>query len=148
MPKANKRQNTLVVFSSVIIISISAILTAYYTDQLPNLFQKEDDVYKNISLTDASSTCEDRSRDEFDSDLSLLVVDNHSSRFDNSRSLYKVFLKADVHSGKHETTLYYITCFVKGKNGKIAKFDVFENKEVPEGKVIRRGGEKLIEWPR
>jgi len=128
------------------LLVLSAVVTTVYVSSAMQNKQEEQG-YQNITFTDAVLTCEKDGRSEFGADLSQIVVDRHSSRYDNNAFVYKIFLMAYTKGEENKTIEYFVTCYVKASNGRISKFEVFENAEVQEGEAIKRGGDKFIEWP-
>ena len=146
MSKASTRQTLSVLVFAVLIIFVAAGTTVYVSTQF-NTSSSEEEGYKNVTYTDAVLTCEAEGRAEFGQRLDQLIVDRHSSRFESDVFLYKIFLKAYTKTDIGEVTEFFLTCFVKSSNGRISKFDVFENVKGNEGGAIKQGGEKFIEWP-
>lgn len=142
----NQKQNTLVVLGAVGIVVVSALATVAFTTGLMGSMGRDDEGYKNITFTDATIACEEEVVDTFGKKLSQKVVDNHSSRFESQVGLYKIFLSAYT-KNKNQTVEYFVSCFVQARNGRISKFETFENKEAPKGEAIKKHSDKFIEWP-
>lgn len=138
-------QNIVVILVAVAVIVISGILTVGFSN-LSLTGGSDSDMYKNVTFTDAVLTCEQKVKKEFGSSLSQSVVDNHSSRYENNVGLYKIFIQA-YEKNKKGVTEHYVTCYVAARNGKVDTFEVFENKEAPQGKAIKKNGDKLFDWP-
>jgi len=119
----------------------------YVTELIQKSKAEAQQVYQNITFTDAVLSCEKQALGEFSSGLSQLVLDRHSSRYENEAFAYKIFLMAYTKASNNEVTEFFITCYVKSSNGRISKFDMFENVESPESGAIKKGGDKFIEWP-
>lgn len=135
MPKANKKQNTYVIAISVLGIIASLFFTLYATGVLFGE-SGENSGYQNITFTDAVITCKKTTREDYGDKIQTLVTDNHSSRYDGKRFLYKIFLQMDLYNRKRtKSTLHYINCFVRAGNGSIRKYEVFEHVEKRKTKV-------------
>ncbi len=140
MPKAktNKRQNTYVIAISVIGVIASIFFTLYATGVLFGGDDSggENSGYQNVTFTDAVITCKKATREDYGDKIQSLITDNHSSRYDGKRSLYKIFLQMDLYNKKRtKATLHYINCFVRAGNGSIRKYEVFEDVERRKTKV-------------
>ena len=146
MTKQRTKQNLIVVSVAVVIILCSVIATVQVSKRMASS-GSEDKSYQNVTFTDAVLACEDEASLDFGAELSQLVVDRHSSRYDNDVFRYKIFLQAYTRKDDSEIAEFYITCYVKSSNGRISKFEVFENVETKEGEPIKQGGDKFIEWP-
>lgn len=139
-----KNQNILIVVLAIAVLSASVLVTLYFSGAFRGTSQV---AYQNVTMTDATLACEERMQSEFDSDLRNHFVDNHSSRYDSKKFIYRIFLQAYTQNKQYEVTEFFITCYVKPSTGRISKFEVFENKEQNGDEPIRRGGDKFIEWP-
>lgn len=90
--------------------------------------------YRNVTFTDAVLECEASTRSEYADRLKSLVVDNHSSRYDDRAFLYKIFFEADMISeDSGEVSLHYVNCFVASESGKIDKFELWEDRDEESG---------------
>lgn len=136
--KVSKKQNALVVFVSLAAIVLSTVIIAYYTGSLDKLLNfNQGPQYKNVTFTDAVLTCRDYAKKQFSKKLSTLVVDNHSSRYEDKQFLYKIFLELDIKQEDSEPpVLFYVNCFVKAGSGRIAEFESFEDSETGEARAI------------
>lgn len=143
---SNSKQNTYVVIAAVGIVLISALVTAAFSSGLLEGRGGEDNKYRNITFTDATLRCEEEVDEKFRRYDSQRVLDNHSSRFENAVGLYKIFFNVFT-KRKNETAEYYVSCFVRSRDGRIDKFEVSENKEAPKGEAIKKHSDKFIEWP-
>jgi hypothetical protein len=139
-----RTQNIVTIAAALLVLVVSVLVTLYFSGAFS---PKASPNYQNITMTDARLACEERMHRDFGSDLSNYFLDAHSSRHDSAKSLYKIFLQAYTENSDHEITEFFITCYVRSRNGRVSKFEVFENKEQKEGEAIRRGGDKFIEWP-
>ncbi len=146
MSMSRTKQNLVVTCLALTVILCSIATTVYVNDQIKSS-NADGQGYQNITFTDAVLACDKKSRAEFGSSLSQLVVDRHSSRFDTRAFVFKIFLVAYSKKDKHETSEFFITCYVKSSNGRISKFETFENSGAKEGEAIKKGGDKFIEWP-
>lgn len=143
-----KKQNIIVISMAVFTIAIAALSTAYFSGALS--FGGDSgagNAYKNVTFTDAVLSCKGRVRDEFDERLSSMVVDSHSSRYDDSDSSFKIFLSVDARGKSSTADKFFVNCYVSSGSGRIKEFESFEDKEETKSKVIRRDGDKLFQWP-
>lgn len=146
MAESRKTQNLIVIVLAVLVIASSVLTTVYVSKKMASS-NAEQQGYQNVTFTDATLTCEKEAKDSFGNSLSQLVFDSHSSRFDSTVFIYKIFLQAYVNKKNAEATEFYITCYVKSSNGRISKFEIFENVDAPKGEAQKQGGDKFIEWP-
>lgn len=110
-------------------------------------FDKSGSGYINVTFTDAVMSCEEYTREQFGTELKTLEIDNHSSRFDNKTFLYKIFIEVGIEPRGKSTGMNFINCFVKSSNGKITKYESWEEKEgssAPSG----GSGSNPFGWPR
>ena len=143
----SKKQNILFVCSAIATIVISIVLTLVFTGNLDLRFSSNEQGYQNITLTDASISCENTARNEFGKRLKNLFIDNHSSRYEHAHFTYKIFLQIEATNKANKSTLHYINCYINASNGKMTKFEIYENKDAPKSSV-NTGPEKLFNWPR
>lgn len=143
---SNSKQNTYVVIAAIGIVLVSAMVTAVFSSGVLKGGGGDDNKYRNITFTDATLRCEEEVDGEFRARDSQRVLDNHSSRFENAVGLYKIFFNVFTKS-KNETTEYYISCFIRSRDGRVDKFEVSENKEAPKSEAIKKHSDKFIEWP-
>ncbi|MFT7559527.1 MAG: hypothetical protein ACI93R_001438 [Flavobacteriales bacterium] len=144
--KKAKIQDTLVVVLALAFVLVSIFMALYLSGALVDMGSSDSKGYKNVTFTDALLTCKAEAKDVFDEDLSQLVVDNHSSRYDDRVSLYKIFIEVDIR-GKKKMEHYFVNCYVRASNGRISEFESFEEREVKKGKAIQAESEKFIDWP-
>ncbi len=145
----NTKQNIWVIVAAIVAITVAALATLYYTGALfggPR--SNENKGYQNITFTDAVITCQNKTRTTFKDNIKLLVVDNHSSRYEQKRYRYLIFLKMDLFNPRTKSTnLHYINCFVKANNGRVDKFESFEDKEL-KTRVGKKDDTNLFGWPK
>ena len=144
---SRSKQNTYVVITAVAIVLASVLATvAFNMGALPGVEGGEGQ-YQNVTFTDATLSCEKQVDDQFGRQDFQRVFDSHSSRFDHTVSRYKIFFKVYVKKNT-KITEYYITCIVRSRDGGIDDFEFLENKEAPQGEVIKKYSDKFIEWPK
>lgn len=143
--KKSIRTNTIVVFVAIGVVCVSVLLTLLFSGRLIEFGSGSERGYKNVTFTDAQITCEKQTREDFGSELKSVTPDDHSSRFDSRSMLFKIFLDVET-TVKKERVEFYISCYVDAGSGRVKKYEAFENKEAPEGRVIKRNSDKLIEW--
>lgn len=145
--KKNIKQNVLVVCGAIALIVLSASITVVFTSGVLDRDDASAGGFKNITFTDATITCDEELASSFSRDESQRVLDNHSSRFENELSVYKIFYDVYV-KDKKQNKEFYVTCIVRARDGKIIKFELLENQEESGTEPIKKGGDKFIEWPR
>lgn len=130
MAKASRKQNTLVIAFAVAVICASIFLTLYAAGVLFGPTREGDRGYQNVTFNDAALVCRDSTRSSYGEKIRNLVIDSHSSRFDERQYLYKIFLKMDLYNtGGQGATLHYVNCFVRSSNGSIRKYEVYREEE-------------------
>lgn len=140
-----RRQEWLVIAMGVGIIAASVATTLW----LSGFFARGgEEKYQNVTFTDAVVRCEARARDTFQGQLRLLTLDDHSSRFDQGAFAYKVFFNAQMADPKGEGAAaeYFINCFVSAEGGRIATFDLYQQKE-SQTEALRQDDGGLFGWP-
>ena len=131
-----KQQQVLVVCAAIAVIIISSLVTLSVTGTLGSRKEAERPGYQNVTFTDAVQHCERETRERYLENIATLYVDDHSSRFDNKSFVYKIFMKMELRQSKGSlTTPYYVTCFVRAKNGSVTKYDVLNATEKSESPV-------------
>ncbi len=143
-----KKQERLVVAVAVGAVLISILTTLYVSGAFTGLVEEAPQSYNNITFTDAVITCKQRTRDEYSKILHNLTLDDHSSRFDHSENVYKIFFNAKMASNKSSTGVsdFFINCYVDGNRGLVSGYESFENQEVTT-EVIRKNDGGLFGWP-
>lgn len=126
MAISSKKQNILVTLAAVGIIILSSLLTYYATVVTDKKGMGSQKGYQNITFTDAALACEKQTRSSYGNKIKTLIVDNHSSRYDERQFLYKVFMEMGLGNKTGFSNLHYVNCFVHSANGEIRKFEVFE----------------------
>ncbi len=137
MSRTTRKQNILVLAGACGAIAVSIVVTLYATGTLFGEANSERQDYRNVTFTDAVLTCRHQAENTYGDSIRNLVTDSHSSRFDDSEIVYKVFLQMDLYDSKRTAvTLHYINCFVRAANGRVRKFEVFEDvEELPSRQV-------------
>lgn len=144
-PKAS--QNITVIAGAVGIIALAVCSTLYFTGQLDIGKGAGEEGYRNVTFTDAVLACQEEVRDEFDNKLQHMLVDSHSSRFDNADSFYKIFLTVEAKGKSSTANQFFINCYVVSSNGRIKEFEIFEQKEVKKSQAIKRDDDKIFQFP-
>ncbi len=130
MAKSSKKQNTYVITVSIGVLVASVFITLYATGVLFGGSGADSKGYRNVTFTDAVLACQNTTKENYGERIRNLVIDNHSSRFDDKQFLYKIFLKMDLYDkNRTKARLHYINCFVKSSNGRVRKFEAFEEVE-------------------
>ncbi|SMF22264.1 hypothetical protein SAMN02745866_01402 [Alteromonadaceae bacterium Bs31] len=145
-----RSQNIIVVATALAIILLSIMVTLYVSGRLfdtgPMAGEKQG--YQNITFTDAVLTCQKSTRNTFGKRIRTLVVDDHSSRYDPKEFLYKIFIKVETPKPKEEgLMLHYVNCFVKSSNGRINKYETWEDKE-EEVSPVTENDTNMFGWPK
>lgn len=126
-------QRIAVVLIAIVVVVSSVMITIFFSDSGVNPWRGgEDTGYQNVTFTDALLNCESETKDLYGSQIKHLVYDSHSSRYDERQFLYKLFFTLDLKKGgedSRETSLIYINCYIKAQNGRLAKYEVFEQVE-------------------
>lgn len=143
-----KRQERLVILAAVAIIASSVITTLYFTGFIWGGGRSEE-VYQNITFTDAVLTCEQQTRSEFRRQLRTLTLDDHSSRFALTTNEYKIFLRAQLlqPTSAEGTGEMFVSCMVSADRGRVTSFEAMEQQSSPTN-VIRREPGGIFGWPR
>ncbi|MFL0810224.1 MAG: hypothetical protein K6L76_07405 [Agarilytica sp.] len=133
MAKSSKKQNTLVVVAALGVLVFALLVTLAATGVLFDLGGGNDRGYQNVTFTDAVLTCRSRAESNYGERIRILITDNHSSRYDDKASLYKIFLKLDLYKkNRLESTAHYVNCFVRASNGRVRKFEVLDGEEAKQ----------------
>lgn len=129
MTSAEKKQNIAVILAATLII-VCSIIATLLASGIISIGEGEETRVRNVTFTDAVVTCRESAGQTYGENIKTLVTDNHSSRFDERSFQYKIFLQMDILDAKGDlSTLHYVNCFVRASNGKIQKFETFEEKE-------------------
>lgn len=141
------RQERLVIAGALFIIAVSVFSTLWFSGILFRGAGSSGN-YQNITFTDALITCEAESREQYGDKLLRIVNDDHSSRYDGKSNQYKIFFKATMASQKSESGIseFFINCYVNADRGRIADYDVYENKE-QRTEAIRKDEGGMFGWP-
>lgn len=143
--KQQKRQERLAIALGVGIIAASVASTVWLSGVFGGGSRA---AYENVTFADAVIRCESQVRNTYKDRLRVLTLDDHSSRFDQTRYLYKVFFRAQMAGAKGETGAadYFINCFVSSERGGIASFDLYQQEEL-QTEALRREEGGLFGWP-
>ena len=138
--KSNLVVNMVVASAAILVVVLASLLTVYVMNQNNQSGGGSGaQGYQNVTFTDAVLNCRTRVKRLYGERIQTLTTDNHSSHFSESRFQFKIFLTMDTYNPDKTTTEHFINCFVRSKNGAIAKFEVFENKEGKAASVIDDG---------
>lgn len=142
----SKKQQLVVIGAAVMVVLASVITTVVVTGGFSG--GGGDTGYKNTTFTDAVLTCKKHLRNTYAKELESLVVDDHSSRYDDSLVVYKIFFDMDLKAqGKGQRSVNYVNCFVRASNGKIDKLDVLEQVETRDP-AIPGNDTNAFGWPK
>ena len=126
-------QRIAVVLFAIVVVLVSVLVTIFFSDSSVNPWRGGDSTgYQNVTFTDAVLSCESETEDMYGDRIKHLIVDNHSSHYDDKQLLYKIYFTLDLKKSdgnNTETALIYINCYIKGQNGRLAKYEVFEHVE-------------------
>lgn len=141
-----KRQERLIIAIGVGIIAASIVTTLWFSGVFGS--SKPAPQYQNITFTDAVVKCETHIRGTYEGRLRVLMLDDHSSRFEQKSYLYRLFFKAEMTNGKSESSVgdFFINCYVDADKGRIATFETYEQQE-SQTEAIRRDDGGLFGWP-
>ncbi|GLS25803.1 hypothetical protein [Marinibactrum halimedae] len=136
---ADKTRDTIIVVTAVVLLIAAAVSTTVYLQRTGALDGDAGDSggYKNVTMTDALFACEEKLKRKAGKQLMGHAMDNLSSRFDESKKAFLVFLTANLKKGTSITN-NYVFCKVKASNGRVAEFTLSEQKFTEEG------GRKLV----
>ncbi len=145
----SRTQNIVVIATALSIVLLSILVTLYMSGNLINTSSSASSQgYQNITFTDAVITCQNSTRQTFGNRIRTMEVDDHSSRYDPKEFLYKIFIKVETPTRKSEgLTLHYVNCFVKSSNGRVNKFESWEDKEEEVSPVTEKDT-NMFGWPR
>lgn len=147
MVSVKTKQNIIVVIVALIVIALSVVVTVFVNKFSMEQSGSSTGGYQNVTFTDAVVACREETFDTYGSRIRNLVTDNHSSRFDGKRYIYKIFLEVDLVGKKDKTSkLHYVNCFVRSKNGNISKYDVFKSDE--ERREEKDDGTNMFSMPK
>lgn len=126
-------QRIAVVLFAIVVVVVSVLVTLFFSDSSVNPWREGEIIgYRNTTFTDAVLSCESETKSIYGERIKHLVVDNHSSHYDDKHLLYKIYFTLDLKKDDDintETSLNYVNCYIKGQNGRLAKYDVFEHLE-------------------
>ena len=138
--KSAKKVNIIVTVTAIMVVAFSVLVTLYASGVLFNTHSGDSTGYQNVTFNDAVMNCHARVKDSYGKKIRTLVTDNHSSRYSDKLVLYKIFLKLDLYTKDRKSgRQHFVNCFVKAKNGRIAKFEVFEDREKSKAPVVDDG---------
>lgn len=141
-----RKQNLSVIAAAIGLIFLSVGTTLYITGFFNTDGNSNGPGLKNISLGDAYIICHKLTEKRYGKQLKTLFMDDHSSRYEHKRGLYKVFLKADIYASKNKSKPHWVNCAVRASNGSISKYEVIEDKQAPTAPVRKDDG-TIFGWP-
>ncbi|ACR13467.1 hypothetical protein [Teredinibacter turnerae] len=132
-----KKRDLMVVGFAVAVVAISVISTLLVAGgpEINAWLRGNSNKYMNVTFTDAVLTCQAEVAEQFGRRMTTMEVDNHSSRYDSRRSIYKIFLEVTTPAKADATGVHYVNCFVKSSNGRISNYESWEEKEGKNGPV-------------
>jgi len=151
MPLSTRQKQNLFVIVGAGLTILASIFTTLYVasgkfETEPNARQGQG--YKNITFTDAVITCKQYVEQQFGDSLRSLEIDDHSSRLEHRRFIYKIFLKAESPAkDRPGLALHYVNCFVNSASGSISKYETYEEKEETVS-PITEDDSNMFGWPR
>ena len=141
------KQERYVIFGAVGVIAASIFTTLVVSGVIFNVGGGDEGGYQNVTFTDAVISCQDQTRNSFGNKLTNMVLDDHSSRFDQRSNMYKIFFQVEVtRSKEQENNGFYVNCFVSASRGLITEFESLEQK-VTQTETIRRERGGVFGWP-
>ncbi len=150
MDGISRVQRIAVVVFAIVVVAVSVLVTLFVSDSSLNPWRSGDRTgYQNVTFTDAVLTCESATKERFADQIKFLLLDNHSSRYDEREFLYKIFYTIDrkqsEENGREAPPLIYINCYVSGRNGRIEKYDVHEHVD-DEVKPVTKQESGIFGW--
>ena len=131
------------------VIVVSVATTLLFSDVLfARLGGQSNSGYNQVTFTDAVVQCQQMVRAEFKTKLSHVVLDDHSSRFDQASNQYRIFFNAQQTKPKSEEDAgYYVSCMVNASTGRITEMEGAETKDSPTEAVRKEDG-GMFGWPK
>lgn len=118
--KTSKKQNLFVLIGAAAILVALVIFTMIASGVINFSGESARAGYKNTTFTDAVVTCDKEVRTTYGKRIQTLMVDNHSSRYEQDSNLYKIFLQMTLYEKKQgEIKNMYVNCFVGAGRGSI-----------------------------
>ncbi len=99
--------------------------------------------YRNVTMTDAYVTCEQRLKSELGSNLSNYSPDNLSTRYSQKRGRFLIFFRAQLKESGAGLSDNYVTCEVSG-SGSIQQFHIAL--ETEDGQRVNRKSKNPFEY--
>ncbi|WP_299980771.1 hypothetical protein [uncultured Pseudoteredinibacter sp.] len=96
----------------------------------PDTFSDGIPVYGKLSLNDARIACERYTRKSLGKQLKTLSVDTRSSRLDNKKGQYMVYMEAYLYEnemGGGKSDHYYVNCASDKSKLSLAKYELIKN---------------------
>jgi hypothetical protein len=137
-------QHARTAFAMAVVIIGVAIASLLYFQRM-NL--KVSEVYRNVTFTDALLACREYTDGRYGANLKQLVLDDHSSRWEQKDGVYKLFFKATLVSVSHSSSQEcWVSCAVSGDTGEIRDYDLIEDKSL-KTEAQRRDDGNIFGWP-
>lgn len=137
------------IFAALFVIAISIASTLVFSGVLlDHLGSQGGGQYQQVTFTDAVVKCQDMVRAEFKNKLRQVVLDDHSSRFDQASNLYRIFFNAQLTKpSADDEPGYYVSCMVNARSGRVTEMEGAETKDSPT-EAVRKDDGGLFGWPR
>lgn len=143
-----RKQQILVIIAAGIFLVIASITATYFFKTGRLVVGADDSGYKNVTFTDAVLACEHEIKERYEKRILNYALDNHSSRYETRLFTYKIFFKANlVTREKKHGNLHYINCFVNAEDGRVSKFEIFEETET-ETEAVTENETNAFGWPK
>lgn len=120
MAQTSKKQIVFVIVGAAGIIVALVLLTLVASGVIDMGGEGKGAGYQNFTFTDAAVTCDEEVRGTYGKRIQTLMMDNHSSRFEQASNTYKIFLQMTLKPQKdNEIKSVYVNCFVNASRGSI-----------------------------
>lgn len=147
MASSETRKQQIVVIGAAVLVVLASVITTVVVTGVGG-GGGDATGYQNVTFTDAVLTCKKSLRSTYAKELESLVVDDHSSRYDEKETVYKIFFDMDLKkSGDPKRSVNYVNCFVRASTGKINKLEVFEEMETRDP-AIPGNETNAFGWPK
>ncbi|WP_049723343.1 hypothetical protein [Gilvimarinus polysaccharolyticus] len=128
--KTPLRQLLILMIVALAIVTLSIMSTLHVLDVPLGDFAgrvggAEEARYHHATMTDAQLNCEQKLQQSFKNRISVMHVDNFSSRLSVDGERYEIFLEADIYpddTRQGPVRELFFSCFVHASNGKIERF--------------------------
>ncbi|WGO98068.1 hypothetical protein QFX18_18850 [Saccharophagus degradans] len=147
MASSETRKQQIIVICAAILVVLASVITTVIVSGV-GMGGSDKGGYQNVTFTDAVHTCKKNLRSTYANQLESLVVDDHSSRYDDAEFVYKIFFDMDLKKkGEPQRSVNYVNCFVHAASGRVSKLEVFEEVETRDPSIP--GNEtNAFGWPK